>query len=406
MVDELTRLLAEREARKQQEFVNSITQRRVALDEAEAKRIADYQRSQLDSIDDQRRQAQAVGVANLLTPDQDINDETADTLTRGNLGILVKKAPDQLHQMFGSGEQDVMNADGTFGIKKAPAVLTKKFTGTPAQNKLIAEETRLKTYLNSLDPKSEEYRALQYELMTGKNAPAGMFDSAPKSKTGIIQEYEYAVANGYKGSFQDYQNEDANRKRPVVNTQNNSWKEQSALAGLNTRFSNSPIVKNFNEVALKAETVRALVDGDWTGPGDLATVFEFMKGLDPTSVVRESEYDSAAKSGNIFRGILARFNGQLSPNGGFLSPEVRKEFKRIVKMKLDKQRQQYNNLAKEYAKQIERIPGMQKGEGINHLLDYAAAFEPWTVDDPAKPAPTTSNTPAAQNNDPMNIRGR
>jgi hypothetical protein len=32
------------------------------------------------------------------------------------------------------------------------------------------------------------------------------------------QEYEYAKANGYKGSYQDYQNEDANRKTKSVST--------------------------------------------------------------------------------------------------------------------------------------------------------------------------------------------
>jgi hypothetical protein len=35
--------------------------------------------------------------------------------------------------------------------------------------------------------------------------------------TGAPAEYEYAVAHGYKGSFEQYQNEDANRKRSVTN---------------------------------------------------------------------------------------------------------------------------------------------------------------------------------------------
>lgn len=43
-------------------------------------------------------------------------------------------------------------------------------------------------------------------------------DQGAKERTGIIGEYEYAVANGYKGSFSDYQNEDANRKRSVTAT--------------------------------------------------------------------------------------------------------------------------------------------------------------------------------------------
>ena len=37
-----------------------------------------------------------------------------------------------------------------------------------------------------------------------------------ESQPGIVQEYEYAKKNGYTKSFSDFQNEDANRKRPVT----------------------------------------------------------------------------------------------------------------------------------------------------------------------------------------------
>ncbi len=171
------------------------------------------------------------------------------------------------------------------------------------------------------------------------------------------------------------------------NANRNEAREQTALNTINTRFSNAPIVKNYNEIAIKAESVRQLVDGDWSGPGDLATVFEFMKGLDPTSVVRESEYASAAASGNIFKGAFARFNGQLNPNGGFLSPEVRNESKRIVKMKLDTQRKAYDNLAKEYGKQIERVTDGKAGDGKQgqaFLIDYTGAFPEWAVNEANK----------------------
>jgi hypothetical protein len=36
------------------------------------------------------------------------------------------------------------------------------------------------------------------------------------SKPAIVQEYEYAKTQGYKGSFEQYQNEDTNRKNPVI----------------------------------------------------------------------------------------------------------------------------------------------------------------------------------------------
>ena len=73
-----------------------------------------------------------------------------------------------------------------------------------------------------------------------------------------------------------------------------------------------------------------------------------MKALDPTSVVRESEYESAAKSGNIFAGVYAKFNGYLKEKGGFLPNNVKKSFLDITNQKLGVVEGQYNNLRNEY----------------------------------------------------------
>jgi hypothetical protein len=115
------------------------------------------------------------------------------------------------------------------------------------------------------------------------------------------------------------------------------------------QFRGEPIVKNYNEVVNKKLSVDQIVANGVGGPADLALVFEFMKALDPTSVVRESEYDTAAKSGNIFRGIYAQFNGYLSPEGGFLPPEVRQNFNQLTNMKLQVAQRLYDNLASQYS---------------------------------------------------------
>ena len=91
------------------------------------------------------------------------------------------------------------------------------------------------------------------------------------------------------------------------------------------QFDTHPIVKNYNETVNRYNTVKGILGSQMGGPGDLATVFEFMKGLDPTSVVRESEYATAAKSGNIFSGWAAKFNGYLKPEGGFLPENVKQQ---------------------------------------------------------------------------------
>ena len=121
-----------------------------------------------------------------------------------------------------------------------------------------------------------------------------------------------------------------------------------------SQFKSEPIVKVYNETLNKKLSVDAIVQNGVGGPADLALVFEFMKGLDPTSVVRESEYASAAKSGNIFAGAFAKFNGYFKEKGGILPESVKEEFSNLINQKLDVSRRLYDNLANEYKGIAER----------------------------------------------------
>lgn len=112
-----------------------------------------------------------------------------------------------------------------------------------------------------------------------------------------------------------------------------------------SQFETNQIVKDFNTILNKQITVSNIIEAGVGGPGDLAIVFEFMKALDPNSVVRETEYDNAAKSGNIFRGMFAKFNGYLKEEGGFLPDQVKQSFKELVGIKYDASFQQYKSLA-------------------------------------------------------------
>lgn len=135
------------------------------------------------------------------------------------------------------------------------------------------------------------------------------------------------------------------------------------------QFRAEPIVKNYNEVLNKKMSVDAIINNGVGGPADLSIVFEFMKALDPSSVVREAEYESAARSGNIFAGSFAKFNGYFKPEGGFLPQSVREQFQNLVNQKLTVAENLYSNVANQYATIAER-------QGLNPqnvVLDYAAA---------------------------------
>lgn len=126
-------------------------------------------------------------------------------------------------------------------------------------------------------------------------------------------------------------------------------------------FESSPIVKNFNEVQNKKFSVdRMLVEGEASGPVDLAVVFEFMKALDPTSVVRETEFAAASKSGGIFRGAFKKFNGEFR-QGEFLPENVKKEFQKLMGDKFVVAEAQLGNLFDEKARLINRKTGDTDG---------------------------------------------
>lgn len=176
---------------------------------------------------------------------------------------------------------------------------------------------------------------------------------------------EYQFAGGLEGTGKSY-------IEWLGNQSGLSPKVQSAVDTLAKSFDTSPIVKDFVDVQNKRFSVQNILESGVGGPGDLAIVFEFMKALDPTSVVRESEYEAASKSGNIFKGAFARFNGYLKPEGGFLPPEVKQSFLDIMNIKFDAKAQQYDNLFNEFSRKINQKTGDDNGS--DYLTQYKFDF--------------------------------
>lgn len=64
--------------------------------------------------------------------------------------------------------------------------------------------------------------ALEQEFMFKEEKEAANAKQGDKQPIASIQEYEYAKANGYKGTFNEYQTMDANRKRSNITIQNHA----------------------------------------------------------------------------------------------------------------------------------------------------------------------------------------
>lgn len=166
-----------------------------------------------------------------------------------------------------------------------------------------------------------------------------------------------------------------NTKKSSSSTQSNQQldNERSLLS----MYVSQPIVKDYNTVIASKLGIDKILSSGVGGAQDLATVYSFMKALDPGSVVRESEYETAAKSGNIFTGALARFNGLFNASGGLLSPQLKKEFSNIINAKMSSQQTQYDN----YRNQIRTIAERQGLNPDNVTIDFTGEFDNYNNQD-------------------------
>ena len=150
------------------------------------------------------------------------------------------------------------------------------------------------------------------EINAALKAPAAVNEQVSP----IYREYQDAKREGYTGTFQQYQNEDANRKRPVVAGQRPIT--QTAEANLVAKLAKDWTTASHGEreVARQYQIMQAGLsrfDADPNG-GSQAIITTFNKILDPTSVVRETEYARSAHGVSLLQ-RMEGYRERLSKGG-------------------------------------------------------------------------------------------
>lgn len=256
------------------------------------------------------------------------------------------------------------------------------------------DEMKIASHARALGKKPEDLTPEEIQAAVG----AGKTTSAEAPPTpGSIEDYmaasperraEIVAAKKALGQADD---------RPItVNTGAADSRMNTRIDRIVTAFNSHPIVKEYNETQAQQGIVQSVVNGAWSGPGDMATVFAFMKALDPNSVVRETEYANAARSGNIFMGWAARFNGAVSPNGGFLSEQVKRDFLATINARMAVKTKQYQNLRTQLSGRIDRIKAGAPETGDEALVEYATGSTAT-----APPVPTQRFNPATGKLEPI-----
>jgi hypothetical protein len=112
-------------------------------------------------------------------------------------------------------------------------------------------------------------------------------------------------------------------------------------------FTNLPLTKETSATASAFQSIKSAFASK-TAAGDMAGVFAFMKSLDPTSSVRESEYASAKNAAGVPDQIRNMYNKALA--GTLLTDGQRSDFIARAKDRYATQVKLYNSAADSYAR--------------------------------------------------------
>lgn len=192
--------------------------------------------------------------------------------------------------------------------------------------------------------------------------------------TGIIGEYNFALANGYKGSFTQYQNEDANRKQKAAGGGSGGLGGMFSAAQISSTinqiagaFDNEPIVKNFNILDEGYRFAQSLSNKTTNPSDDQGLIYAFAKAMDPGSVVREGEYATVQKYAQSWINSFGSSVEQAIAGTGFLTPTARQNIKKTIEARYNVSKKSYDNVFNSYQKRIEDA---RSGKG-NTLTNYA-----------------------------------
>lgn len=130
--------------------------------------------------------------------------------------------------------------------------------------------------------------------------------------------------------------------------------------------------KPFTDLRTNYQRIQGALQ-DQTGASDIALVYSFMKMLDPTSVVREGEFATAANAGGVDAKVISLYNSAL--NGQKLSPQVRQEFQRQADRQFEQQFSTYQQIQKKYA-ELAKKNGLDPG---NVAPDLTYGIQPGTI---------------------------
>ena len=242
-----------------------------------------------------------------------------------------------MEQDLNKAEIDYMNKSSAYGIQKALAnsdlesantIIKQTLDATyePIKQKIDSSKDRYNMYKDSMT----DMEKLVYQAMSKREEKSMEPQSITEQfGTGSIGEYNFAKSQGYKGTFNQYQDEDANRKTRlaragavVINYGGLDSQQSKAIDSINSSIEKNPAYQKVIGMRSYAENVQAALSQK-TGVGDIAAINQFQKIIDEGAVTRDQDVKLIQGSQSLANSLQTKVNKL--QKGEQLSPELRNQ---------------------------------------------------------------------------------
>lgn len=197
---------------------------------------------------------------------------------------------------------------------------------------------------------------------TAKEAAKLLFDSTSTTTEAFRTKHQSAIAAGLMPGTAEYQ-EFMGKNKEYGGIGDEAL---SGISGIRKEFMSIPEVKAFQSQASAFGRINASAANP-SAAGDLALIFNYMKLLDPGSVVREGEFATAQNAAGVPDRIVNIYNNALE--GTRLNDNQRADFVSRAKKIYKDAENQYENYESQYKRFMS--PFVPKGQSIE---DYFPSF--------------------------------
>lgn len=216
-----------------------------------------------------------------------------------------------------------------------------------------------------VDPKKFMETALTPAEVQNKNLILSQVSSGLSTPSEISDFRSLAIEQGWGEELTD-----------VITSTWDKWIATSEDS-LRKEFEWRPQIKNFRDAKIKdAQLLASIWQESW--PWDVAAIFNFMKWLDPESVVRESEFEVAAQSSWLVDRVTSLQLWNKVKEWDKLTPEQRKQFVWVAKELFRIREEAFNETMESY-KQIAERRGLNPANVVLEIGRQQEQDRVWSI---------------------------